>query len=164
MRTAEAFDAIYSRLPFQNATSINIGAMSLPSATIEVNGALLRVLGVHVANPIRAIEAWRADLRNLRDFARGARGPLLMAGDFNANRWNPQFADLLEAGLHDGVEATGRGLTFSWPIDRFLPCPIMRLDHALGSPRLCGTHDHDVTIAGSDHRGLITTWAIAADP
>jgi endonuclease/exonuclease/phosphatase (EEP) superfamily protein YafD len=161
---AAAIGVIYSRIPFRDAMMIHLGDMWLPTAVIDVDDVPLRVLGVHVTDPTRSVHDWREELSVLRDYARSVSGPLVMAGDFNASRWNPQFHDLLDVGLRDATETTGRGLTSSWPVGRLLPFPIMRLDHALGNGSVVAVADRDVRVPGSDHLASVTEWAVRTDP
>ena len=81
------------------------------------------VLAVHVGDPRLGVDKWRAELAAVDAFAHHSPRPTVVAGDFNGTRWNPQYADLLGDGVVDAVEDAGRGLTFSWPIGRFLPFP-----------------------------------------
>jgi endonuclease/exonuclease/phosphatase (EEP) superfamily protein YafD len=157
---AGSVEGIYSRHPIRTATIVPVANSGFPSAVIEVGTATIEVMAIHVSDPTLDEGEWRAELATVGRFARDVSGPLVIAGDFNATRWNPQYADLFDDGLRDAVETSGRGLTFSWPVHRLLPVPVMRLDHALGNASVAAVDNHDVTIPGSDHRGLLTTWAI----
>src|SRR5262249_32371703 len=130
-------------------------------ATLTVGGRPLELLAVHVDNAIRGRGRWSAEIRELGDVATSLDRPVALVGDFNSARWNPPFGDLLGRGLHDAHEATGKGLSRSWPEVGF-PIPLMRLDHAVVNDRIGVVSIHDYAIPGSDHRGFVTELAIGA--
>ena len=160
---AGSVEGIYSRLPIVSGSIESIAESGYPRATVAVGDLTsVDVLAVHVSDRHLGVDEWHTELAAVDAFAhRSVSRPTVLAGDFNGTRWNPQYADLLGDGVVDAVEQRGRGLTFSWPIGRFLPFPVMRLDHALGNGAVAAVANRDVTIPGSDHRGLVTTWAVA---
>jgi endonuclease/exonuclease/phosphatase (EEP) superfamily protein YafD len=97
---------------------------------------------------------------DLRARARATTGPAVIVGDFNATRWNPPFEKLLDSGLTDVHEATGQGLSRSWPNSGIVPVPLMRIDHALVNNGAFPTQVRDESIPGSDHLGFIATLAV----
>jgi len=153
-------DVIWSKLPLDDVHTPS-GPTDMPSATIVVGERRLLLLGVHVENAIRSREDWTNELETLKDEATAATGPVAVVGDFNSTRWNPPFGDLLAAGLHDAHEATGQGLSRSWPNLGF-PVPLMRLDHALVNDQVGVVSVHDVDIPGSDHIGFVAELAVGA--
>ena len=159
---AGSVEGIYSRLPILAGSIESIAESGYPRAVVAVGDTSVDVVAVHVSDPRLGVDEWRAELAAVDAFAHRSPRPTVLAGDFNGTRWNPQYADLLGDGVVDAVEERGRGLTFSWPIGRFLPFPVMRLDHALGNRAVAAVANRDVTIPGSDHRGLVTTWAVAS--
>ena len=86
---------------------IHLGKMWLPTTVFDLGATSVRLLGVHVTEPMRNVIDWRAELATLGGYARPRRDRSSIAGDFNATRWNPQYADLLQSGLNDTVETTG---------------------------------------------------------
>jgi endonuclease/exonuclease/phosphatase (EEP) superfamily protein YafD len=156
---------IYSRYPITAGSTLSIAGNPTPSATIDLAGdTTIEVLAVHVTSPTNNVDNWGRELDAINDLLAASTRPLVVAGDFNATRWNPQYTALLGQGVRDAVEARGRGLTFSWPVGRLLPFPVVRLDHALGNGSVAALANHDVRIPGSDHLGLLTTWAVRSEP
>lgn len=153
-------ETIYSRRPLIDATSVPVGAQAFPAASVAVGPARLRLIGVHVQDPLRGRDEWSSELRDLRTTVGHEPRPLVLAGDFNANRWNPGFGDLLGAGLHDASESSGGGLTLSWPVHRLMPTPVIRLDHAVATVGAEAVRVRDVDVPGSDHRALDVTWSV----
>ena len=61
-------------------------------------------------------------------------GPLVIAGDLNTTRYRPEFEELLEAGLLDGIDSLGKGWKPSFSLKSVWPLGsigfIARLDQA----------------------------------
>ncbi len=112
--------------------------IGLPAApSVAVGDTSVDVLAVHVSDPTprRRRVARRVGGRRTRSpTARPCRrcSPATSTPPAGTR----SMPTLLGDGVVDAVERGGRGLTFSWPIGRFLPFPVMRLDHALGNA--CG--------------------------
>jgi endonuclease/exonuclease/phosphatase (EEP) superfamily protein YafD len=81
------------------------GMLPLSSATAVVDARRLRLCTVHLVAPLGGDRAhWQAQLRQVADEVRGARGALVVAGDFNAARYHPSFRRLLSDGIRDAHE------------------------------------------------------------
>lgn len=156
-------DGIYSRLPLSRPRLIHDVVNELPAATVSRGGRSLRIVAVHIDGPLHGRTQWQTELMQLEPVARSTTGPLVIAGDFNATRWNPPFRDLLDAQLTDAHESRGQGLSRSWPV-RGTPFaafgPLMRLDHALTNSQATATRIRDVDVPGSDHLGFDVTVAL----
>jgi endonuclease/exonuclease/phosphatase (EEP) superfamily protein YafD len=159
-----ATESIFSRVPFVVANTPPIGDQDFPLVTIDVGDSTIDLFAVHVESPLHDVDEWNRELVRIRELSSGDQHPVIIAGDFNSTRWSPEFGHLLSSGLVDASEAAGDGLTFSWPVGRLLPFPVMRLDHALGSDGVAPTVVKDLTIPGSDHRALDVTWAVQQVP
>ena len=133
--------------------------LSLPS------GEVLWVAAVHPYPPSTESQTkqWIRSLHDVRRFALGGAGddPLALVGDFNGTRWQPTFGKLLAGSMIDAHEALGRGLSRSWPADRWLP-PLVRLDHALLNERAFPVAIDDFVVPGSDHLAFEVTIAVKA--
>lgn len=152
-------DGIWSKRPLENVHG-GASRLDMPWATVDVSGRPLLLLAVHVENAIRSRDAWTSELDEVRSHAAATSGAVAIVGDFNSDRWNPPFGRLLASGLHDAHEATGQGLSFSWPHLGLFPIPVMRLDHALVNKDAGVVSVHNVVIPGSDHVGFVTQLAI----
>ena len=151
-------DGIWSKTPMipgQAATHDGYKAR----ATVTVGGRPLELFAVHIDNAIRGRDTWNSEMNELGDLATSLDRAVALVGDFNATRWNPPFGRLLGRGLHDAHEATGQGLSRSWP-NVPIPLPLMRLDHAVVNDRVGVVSVHDYTVPGSDHRGFVTELAV----
>jgi endonuclease/exonuclease/phosphatase (EEP) superfamily protein YafD len=156
-------DGIWSRLPLDDERYFRISYTDLPTGLVHVGNRSLRVIGVHIDSALHNRVKWAEELDKLRQVVRALRGPLVVSGDFNATRWNPPFGELLATGLADAHEATGKGLSFSWPVDApiWAPlAPLMRIDHALVNHDVAPIAVHDVTMPGSDHRAFMVELAV----
>jgi len=147
-------DGIYSRMPFTDGQSIPLLENKAPTVTLWVDGRPIQIVAVHIDGAQHEIWKWTGELAALQPVVRSAFRPLVIAGDFNATRWNPPFADLLHAGLTDAHEDRGKGLSRSWPLTgRKLAHlgPLLRLDHALVNRTAAVESVKDIHVPGSDH-------------
>jgi endonuclease/exonuclease/phosphatase (EEP) superfamily protein YafD len=151
-------DAIWSKVPLTPGQAASRDGYKA-RATVSVDGRSLELVAVHVDNAIRGRDKWDAELNELGDLATSLDRAVALVGDFNSTRWNPPFGRLLGRGLHDAHEATGQGLSRSWPHVP-LPIPLMRLDHAVVNDRVGVVSVRDFTVPGSDHRGFVTVLAM----
>ena len=108
-------DGVYSRFPFVSRRILRLLDNGEPAATVDVGGRPIEIGAIHIDGAEHTPAIWSAELDRLREIARATSGPLVVAGDFNATRWNPPFARLF-GNLTDAHEARGRGLSFSWPV------------------------------------------------
>jgi len=147
---------LFSRLPLQDITTREAGGRALPRATVTVDGQDVRVLTAHPLPPISVLhDFWRASLADLRDEAADVDLPVVVAGDFNADRDHAAFRDLLATGLRDAHDSRGRGLVRTWPAS----APVLHLDHVLvRGPVVLDVRE--ATIPGSDHKAVIADLAV----
>jgi endonuclease/exonuclease/phosphatase (EEP) superfamily protein YafD len=158
--------AIFSKYPFDDVQ--RVGRAQLPSVRIVLpEGDFVRVVAVHPEPPLSsgASQFWDQDLKTFGRLVADAGGdePVALVGDFNGTRWQPPFGHLLAGSLRDAHETIGKGLTFSWPVNKGF-VPFARLDHALHSDRLFPLAVTELADAGSDHRGFVAKFAIRRLP
>lgn len=148
---------IYSKFPFGDVE--RYGKKRAPVVRISLpGGVVFRATPVYTTSPTDTarVAPWADDLARLGRLVEANDGPLLLVGDFNASRWQPSFGALLRRGLTDAHEATGKGLSRSWP-QRF---PVLRLDHALMTHQIVARSVTDIDVPGSDHRALVADLII----
>lgn len=154
---------IYSRLPLHEASLRSLASHVEPQVTVDVGGQLVDVMSVHASAPAAPVSLawWKDELSVLDDESARLARPTIWAGDFNADRWHPELASLLDGPFVHAHDAAGRALTPSWPVSGRLGRfgGWARLDHAL-------VHDLDVVdvvdlpARGSDHRPFVLTVAV----
>lgn len=154
---------LFSRLPLTDVVLHPIGTRVLPRATVLVGGRRVRILAAHTLPPFLTWEGlWRAGLVDLRDEARHEPLPLVMAGDFNADRDHAPFRALLSAGLRDAHDERGRGLVRTWPTG----LPLLQLDHVLvrdgAGARIAVRAVREARVEGSDHEAVVADLAVLA--
>jgi endonuclease/exonuclease/phosphatase (EEP) superfamily protein YafD len=148
--------ALWSRFPLVDAQVQDVRGRPFIGATAMVGARRLRFYTVHTVAPIGGDRSqWQAQLRHVGTEIRGAHGALVVAGDFNATRYHPSFRRLLSDGMRDAHERRGRGWAATWPRDRRLLPPLMRLDHVLVSPGVEVRSIREGLGQGSDHRPII---------
>jgi endonuclease/exonuclease/phosphatase (EEP) superfamily protein YafD len=141
-----------SRWPIEHAEPIDFGEWAEPgiSATLNVHGRPLHVMGVHPCWPLGwDISAERnRELEHIADLAHSTRGPLVVLGDLNITAFSPHFRELLEK---SGLTSASHGPNWqpTWPT--FLPLAGIQIDHALVSPDVTVVDFRRGPRVGSDH-------------
>lgn len=155
---------IWSRHRIVSGGVIQVGGRATVDVVLDVDGAEVRVLGVHPNPPTFDAELWARQLAAIGDHAAGSERPTVIVGDFNAARWHPSFRALLGRGWRDVHETLGRGWSVSWPMDEgLLPPPFVRIDHALFGEGVVPIAIDDLAIPGSDHKGFVVTFGLTDD-
>jgi len=153
---------LFSRLPLNDVVTRRVATRDLPRATVTVGGVDVRVLTAHPLPPVPFVEPlWRQALADLADEVGDVAGPLVVAGDLNADRDQSPFRALLDTGLRDAHDERGRGLARTWPA----AFPLLHLDHVLvrdgGDARVAVLAVREVDLPGSDHKGVVADLAIS---
>lgn len=164
--TMGAGTGIYSRYALTEAEDLSTdGYFNNPAAVIDVpRFGDVEFLAVHPSPPLNPerMKHWHHDLRALPD-ASADGPPRIMAGDFNATLDHRTLRDLIDTGYTDAADATGNGLTGTWPADRAL-FPKVTIDHVLTSDGITpvGYEVHEVP--GTDHRAVTATLVLPKKP
>lgn len=147
----------FSRYPVEEHAFIPhvVGGKTYIDALLRLsNGEKLRFVGVHLISPVHARRKSHRDtqLVHLTETLFSENNgdvPTIVAGDFNATLYTPDFARLVKR----TPLKTGRGLRDiqgTWPA--FLPEPFrISIDHALAGNRVRVTGREVGAAAGSDH-------------
>jgi endonuclease/exonuclease/phosphatase (EEP) superfamily protein YafD len=131
-----------------------------PAARLHL-GTDVILRAVHPAPPVsRRISRWQAAHDLLEDWAARTRGPLVVAGDFNASVDHPGMRQLMAGGLRDAHEVAGAGRPPTWPRLRVLP-PFVHIDHVLVRG-LDVASAREVTIPRTDHAAVIADLVVPA--
>jgi len=154
---------LWSRHQIISGGLVEIGDRVAIDVLLDVDGAEVRVVGVHPYPPTFNAPGWRGQLQAIGDAAAGAHVPTVLIGDFNGSRWHPSFRRLLDRGWRDAHETLGHGWSVSWPMDEgWLPPQFVRIDHALFRNGLTPTGIDDFEVPGSDHKGYRVDFAVTA--
>ncbi|GII89349.1 endonuclease [Sphaerisporangium siamense] len=128
---------------------------NMPAARLDLpGGPSLEIVDVHTLPPLgRQVAQWTDGLRALPSGP--ASGPLrVLAGDFNASLDHAEMRKLVARGYRDAGDATGGGLTPTWPANKRLP-PLITIDHVLADHRV-GFRAYKVfDVPGTDHRAVL---------
>lgn len=156
--------AVYSRFEFVGAP--RTVALKAPRAAqlliVDVRHptATVRVIAVHPEPGLgESYPAFIETMRTLREEVRQSPHPIVLAGDFNGNRWVPAVGELFAAGLTSAHESRGYGLSASWPEGGSLP-RVLKLDHVLYSDGLAAVGVSDLVLPGSDHLAAVVDLAV----
>ncbi len=115
------------------------------------------LVAAHLPRPWRSTSSTQATpedqqrlIADLADHVAGIEGPVVVAGDLNANDRGVGYRTMVIDGrLRDAIR-TGWASTTSlkwWPL-------LLRIDHIL-TRGMCSADADDVMLPGSDHRGLV---------
>ena len=140
----------------------NTRYMSLVVRT-SVRGTEWTVATLHAVSPKDGTDVWQTDAAAIADLLRPYVGEnLVVVGDFNAIDEHLTMRRIRDVGLQDSMTgwslAAGDGWQMSWPNDPRVPF-LVRIDHALHSASVDAWRPSYVTLAGTDHRALIATFA-----
>ena len=167
--TSDYAVAIASRLPLSDTSGMRtLGPLKLAVAEVDIDGVTTTITAL---NPMATFdpdgqEIWKQQIEALKTFIPTVRGPLVVAGDLNTTRYRPEFEELLDAGLTDGIDSLGQAwkpsfsLKSVWPLGGF--GFITRLDHALVNDRIRSLHVDNLRPRGSDHLPFVITLAVRA--
>ena len=143
---------LYARLPLREIDPPTGG----PFAQVAARAAWdpvgeFEVVSVHPPPPVseQHVAGWHDTLGNL---PRGDR-PRMLAGDFNATLDHGALRRLLDTGYTDAADATGAGLTATWPADRGL-APGIVIDHVLTTRELEPIRTEVLPVPRGDHRAV----------
>jgi endonuclease/exonuclease/phosphatase (EEP) superfamily protein YafD len=148
--------AILARYPLGELESVEPAGYPfvMPRASVVVPGAArVQAVSVHPVPPTgpSAVQSWQEGLEALPETGDPG-APTLLVGDFNATLDHRELREVLDRGYVDAGDATGSGLTPTWP-ERFAR-PGVTIDHVLADERVAIT-DYEVhDLPGSDHRAV----------
>lgn len=150
---------LYSRKPFLETKVLDGMTSVAVAATIESQGGELTVVAAHPMAPgLLDHSAWSSDFDILAEFADENRGPLLIAGDFNATLEHSGVQMLERHGLVDAADLARAPFVPTFPVVGPLP-PLVVIDHVMVRYTvLVARHVDAVTVPGTDHRAFIVNY------
>lgn len=151
--------AVYSKFPLMDAETLRPAGRQYVRAELDIEGLRVVLYAVHPASPFTGAGLWNQDWQALTDALASEDGPVIVAGDFNMtqhHRWHGKLKDL---GLVSAHEALGRGNASTWK--PFGIVPAIRLDHVFVSEEIAPIDVREGEGAGSDHRPIIASLALA---
>jgi Endonuclease/Exonuclease/phosphatase family len=152
--------AVYSRFPLSRSSQIGDTSFQQWQTTVRIpRVGSIRLMAVHPCNPYCGDNRWSSEHRLLRrTVIDNLDRPLVVAGDFNAVDDHGPMQALRRAGLKTATDVAGAGWLPTYPANRSFP-PLLPIDHVMINRDLTATSVTSFTVAGSDHRGLLTTLA-----
>ena len=154
--------AVMSRWPLRDDDVLSVrGRPILIRATLEFSPAPLRLFAFHAVSPVAGFrQEWVEDLDALAAAVGQENQPVIVAGDFNATWGHRGFRRVLDAGLTDAAADRGKAFKMTWPRNRRLVPPMLRIDHVMTTERLVVTWIGTGNGSGSDHRPLVADVAV----
>lgn len=153
---------IYSRFPLRAERELPTFVLSNLVADVDTGvGVPLRVYSVHPVPPYPTPAAlWASEMELLKTEVAASTGitNVVVSGDFNSTRSHSRFRDILDIGYEDAADRVGGGLIPTYPTDKSYPA-IVGIDHVLTRGGTA-TSIERITVAGSDHHGLVTEIAL----
>jgi len=154
--------ALLSRFPLEYLGLPDTWAKQ-PRAVVRAPGATaFELMTVHPNAPAgpKTTSRWESDFDQFPPAGDGG-VPRVLAGDFNATLDHRNMRDLIGTGYHDAGDATGTGLTPTWPSSLKWPLPVT-IDHILVEPPIAITGHDVIGIRGSDHRAVLAELSVPA--
>jgi len=179
--------AVLSRYPILSAEMFTINAESgaQQRLTLDVNGQIIAVYNIHVANPIGELAASEQEssnplialgqrydaternngIRSLLERLAAEPYPYIVTGDFNMGD-NDVMHDEMAAVMGDSFDEAGEGSGATWPAESadeplpdFLP-PLLRIDYIWHSAHFRAAAAEVGPELGSDHLPVLATLQI----
>ncbi|MEV1199730.1 endonuclease/exonuclease/phosphatase family protein [Microbispora rosea] len=154
---------IYARHPLTEAPDfVPEGGHKMPRARLALpSGPPVEIVDVHTLAPLNGPYAarWTAELAALPAASPGV--VRVLAGDFNASLDHAALRAVLGRGYADAADATGDGLTATWPANRRFP-PLITIDHVLYDQRASAVSTSVHRVPGSDHRAFFAELRLPA--
>ena len=152
--------AVYSRFPLSGSTRVGDPSVQIAATVVDVPGVgAVGLVAAHPCNPYCGGDRWALEHAALRQAVQDRLGaPLVVAGDLNAVDDHGPMLELRRLGLRSATDLLGAGWLPTYPAGRLVP-PFLAIDHVLVDPQLTATSLRRVTVAGSDHLGLLATVA-----
>lgn len=110
--------------------------------------------------PLTADHAgWTEDQPKLRTALNSIDGPVVVAGHFNATLDHKIMRQLQGDGFIDAAEASGAGISATWPQGSRVPFPLFAIDHVMTRETpLVPIRTQTGVVPNSDHRAVIVTY------
>ncbi|MGI5154726.1 endonuclease/exonuclease/phosphatase family protein [Microbispora sp. CA-102843] len=154
---------IYARHPLTEAPDFAPeGSHNMPRARLALpSGPPVEIVDVHTLSPLNShdVAQWTTELAVLPAASPGV--VRVLAGDFNASLDHSALRAVLGRGYADAADATGDGLTTTWPANRRFP-PLITIDHVLYDERASAVSTGVYKIPGSDHRAFFAELRLPA--
>jgi len=153
--------ALFSRVPLTSVSHIDSRPLGYPTitATMEVNGAVLHLVGTHPMIPLgkQHYSDRNEQLASIAELFEGRDDSKILIGDLNTSMWGIHYRSLEEkTGLRNA--RTGFGIVPTWPT--FMPFAMIPIDHVLVSDDISVVEMRSGPRIGSDHLPLIVTIAL----
>ena len=167
--------ALLSKFPIlsQEADNERSGCHCL-HVTLDRHGTEIEVILVHIRAPSLGVRNRRADPLQVHGFdaseqdasyaalvsqVRESDKPLIVLGDFNTTERQVGYNLMYSAGLRNAHQEAGRGFGFTYPAGfsraKWLPVPIIRIDHVFYDEHWQATQTSTHPLMGSDHEALL---------
>lgn len=160
-------NGLWSAAPMSERTGdlIPIEASSIPAASIDFDGTVIRFGSVHPFSPRPSNQGlWDRGLGSISQLGEDDHTFVLM-GDFNATWDHASFRYLLGGRFVDAGENAGEWFHMTYPANKrlfgWIPVPAaVEIDHIVHDRSVVVGDLDAVTVSGSDHKALVGTLEV----
>ena len=160
-------NGLWSAAPMSERTGdlIPIEASSIPAASIDFDGTVIRFGSVHPFSPRPSNQGlWDRGLGSISQLREDNHTFVLM-GDFNATWDHASFRYLLGGRFVDAGENAGEWFHMTYPANKrlfgWIPVPAaVEIDHIVHDRGVVVGDLDAVTVSGSDHKALVGTLEV----
>ena len=160
-------NGLWSAAPMSERTGdlIPIEASSIPAASIDFDGTVIRFGSVHPFSPRPSNQGlWDRGLGSISQLGEDDHTFVLM-GDFNATWDHASFRYLLGGRFVDAGENAGEWFHMTYPANKrlfgWIPVPAaVEIDHIVHDRSVVVGDLDAVTVSGSDHKALLGTLEV----
>jgi endonuclease/exonuclease/phosphatase (EEP) superfamily protein YafD len=147
---------IYSRLPISTVKKLYFENIPYFEVVILVDSQPIRVICFHTQAPAfpNMTSGRDQQMQAVAELVGGGRNTIMM-GDLNIVPWDKKFRHFLH---ESGLTRVRGGFQATYPMD--LGIPLIPIDHIAHTEGLVPASCDIVEVPGSDHRGLLASFAI----
>ena len=151
---------LWSRTPLSDTHELTGFTSAALVAHASTGAGPFTLLAVHpIAPGPYEHDLWDEEYATLLSDVDAIRGPVVMAGDFNATRDQRPFIDLEAAGFRDAPDQAGSGFEMTFPRARSTNRTLVAIDHVMVRDfGIRATSVATEAIPGSDHLALVATY------
>ena len=147
---------VYSKYPITHSRLLDLEKLPAIECTINVNGKDVNLLSLHTFPPAfpNQTEARNLQLKQAEQIISAMNNPLLVIGDLNLVSWDRTLTQFLQ---RQELNSARDGFMATYPMD--LGFPLIPIDHMLYKGPIAPTRCETFDIPGSDHKGLVASFA-----
>lgn len=148
---------LYSKYPITESRVFELQRTPAVQATVNINGKLVSIITFHTRPPIFPNETKDRNLQleQVAKMTNTIKGPQVIFGDWNIVPWDATFQQFRK---NTKLGVARDGLQTTYPMN--FGIALIPIDYIAYSRELSPIMSQPITIAGSDHRGVVASFKL----